>query len=63
MLTYALELRFLSHLAMLLSVPQTFDDHFATLLSVDEFDDHLALPMLADTDKFDDQLALLLSVD
>ena len=47
---------------MLLSVNQTFDDqHFAALLSSDEFDDKLALPILAD--KFDDQLALLLSVD
>jgi hypothetical protein len=63
MLTYALELRFLSHLAMLLSVTQIFDDHLATLQSVDEFDDHLALPMLADTDKYDNHLAMLLSVD
>ena len=39
MLTYALELRFLSHLAMLLSVTQIFDDHLATLQSVDEFDE------------------------
>ena len=61
MLTYALELRFLSHLAMLLSVTQIFDDHLATLQSVDEFDDHLALPMLVD--EFNDHLALLLCVD
>ena len=40
--------KFNDHLAMLLSVTQTFDDHFAALLSVDEFDDQLALPILAD---------------
>jgi hypothetical protein len=45
-----------------LSITQTFDDHdLAALLPVDEFDDYLALPMLAD--KFNDHLALLLSVD
>jgi hypothetical protein len=49
------------HLAMLMSVTQTFDDHLAALLSVDEFDDHFAFPMLAYI--FDDHLALLLSVD
>jgi hypothetical protein len=53
--------KFIDHLAMLMSVTQTFDDHLAPLLPVDEFDDHLALPaMLAD--KLNDHLALLQSV-
>ena len=48
-------------LALLMSVTQAFDNHVATLLPVDEFEDHLDLPKLAD--KFNDHLALLLSVD
>ena len=48
------------HLAPLKSVNVTINDHLAAHLSVDEFDDQLALPMLAD--KFNDHLTMLLSV-
>jgi hypothetical protein len=49
--------KFNDHLAMLMSVTQTFDDHLVTLLPVDEFDDHLALPNIVATTQ---QLVVLL---